>query len=83
MARGKEFTDRLFCLRKPAATGQREFDNLCGELGVEHRLAPPQHPQTNGIPLGDCRKSPAGQRVEQFNGRIEEVLQSHHFQRYS
>ena len=24
-------------------------------------------------------QSPAGQRVERFNGRIEEVLQSHHF----
>jgi transposase InsO family protein len=63
---GKEFTDRLFGLRKRAATGQHEFDQLCAEFGVEHRLAPPQHPQTNGM-------------VERFNGRIEDVLQSHHF----
>ncbi len=42
MASGKEFTDRLFGLRKRAATGQHEFDQLCGELGIEHRLAPPQ-----------------------------------------
>ena len=63
---GKEFTDRLFGLRKRSPTGQHEFDQLCGELGIEHRLAPPQHPQTNGM-------------VERFNGRIEEVLQSHHF----
>jgi hypothetical protein len=63
---GKEFTDRLFGLRKRAATGQHEFDQLCADLGIEHRLAPPQHPQTNGM-------------VERFNGRIEEVLQSHHF----
>jgi len=63
---GKEFTDRLFGLRRRAATGQHEFDQLCAELGIEHRLAPPQHPQTNGM-------------VERFNGRIEEVLQSHHF----
>lgn len=63
---GKEFTDRLFGLRKRAATGQHEFDLLCVDLGIEHRLAPPQHPQTNGM-------------VERFNGRIEEVLQSHHF----
>ena len=40
---------------------------------------PPKSPQTNGPPLGDCMQSPAGQRVERFNGRIEEVLQSHHF----
>jgi len=63
---GKEFTDRLFGLRKRGATGKHEFDQLCGDLGIEHRLAPPQHPQTNGM-------------VERFNGRIEEVLQSHHF----
>jgi transposase InsO family protein len=63
---GKEFTDRLFGLRKRSPTGQHEFDQLCGDLGIEHRLAPPQHPQTNGM-------------VERFNGRIEEVLQSHHF----
>ena len=63
---GKEFTDRLFGLRKRAATGQHEFDTLCSTLGIEHRLTPPRSPQTNGM-------------VERFNGRIEEVLQSHHF----
>jgi transposase InsO family protein len=66
MARGKEFTDRLFGLRKRAATGAHEFDKLCADLGIEHRLTPPQSPQTNGM-------------VERFNGRIEEVVQSHHF----
>ena len=76
---GKEFTDRLFGLRKRSPTGKHDFDQLCAELGIEHRLAPPQHPQTNGIPLYDCQQSSAGQRVERFNGRIEEVLQSHHF----
>jgi len=45
---------------------QARVDLLCGDLGIEHRLALPQHPQTNGM-------------VERFNGRIEEVLQSHHF----
>ena len=59
-------TDRLFGLRKRAASGQHEFDQLCTDLGIEHRLAPPQHPQTNGM-------------VERFNGRIEDVLRSHHF----
>ena len=63
---GKAFTDRLFGLRRRAASGQHEFDLLCAELGIEHRLAPPMRPQTNGM-------------VERFNGRIEEVLQSHHF----
>ena len=63
---GKEFTDRLFGLRKRAATGEHEFDTLCAALEIEHRLTPPKSPQTNGM-------------VERFNGRIEEVLQSHHF----
>jgi transposase InsO family protein len=63
---GKKFMDRLFGLRKRAATGKHEFDTLCTELGIDHRLTPPQSPQTNGM-------------VERFNGRIEDVLQSHHF----
>ena len=63
---GKAFTDRLFGLRKRAATGQHEFDQLCTDLGIEHRLTPPMRPQTNGM-------------VERFNGRIEDVLQSHRF----
>ena len=63
---GKEFTDRLFGLRRRAATGAHEFDRLCADLDIEHRLTPPMRPQTNGM-------------VERFNGRIEDVLQSHHF----
>ena len=63
---GKEFTDRLFGLRRRPATGAHEFDRLCADLGIEHRLAPPMRPQTNGM-------------VERFNGRIEDVLQSHRF----
>ena len=99
-ASGKEFTNRLFGLRKRAATGAHEFDTLCTALDIEHRLVrgfarsglkrstgafprrpspPPKSPQTNVPPLGDCMQSPAGQRVARFNGRIEEVLQSHHF----
>jgi len=66
MDNGKEFTDRLFGLRRRAATGAHEFDRLCADLGIEHRLTPPMRPQTNGM-------------VERFNGRIEDVLQSHHF----
>src|SRR6056300_1379428 len=64
---GKAFTDRLFGLRKRAATGQHEFDQLCNDLGIEHRLTPPMRPQTNGM-------------VERFYCRIEDVLQSHRFQ---
>ncbi len=63
---GKKFTDRLFGLRKRAATGAHKFDTLCAALDIEHRLTLPKSPQTNGM-------------VERFNGRIEEVLQSHHF----
>ncbi|MFT7192095.1 MAG: transposase InsO family protein, partial [Sulfitobacter sp.] len=46
--------------------GEHEFDTLCAALEIEHRLTPPKSPQTNGM-------------VERFNGRIEEVLQGHHF----
>ena len=62
----KEFTDRLFGLCRRAATGNHDFDRLCADLAMEHRLAPPMRPQTNGM-------------VERFNGRIEPVLQTHHF----
>ena len=63
---GKEFTDRLFGLRKRAHSGYHEFDRLCTDLDIEHRLTPSRSPQTNGM-------------VERFNGRIEDVLQSHYF----
>jgi len=63
---GKEFTDRLFAARERKATGNHEFDQLCAELGIEHRLTAPRTPQTNGM-------------VERFNGRISEVLNTHHF----
>jgi transposase InsO family protein len=62
---GKAFTDRLFGLSGRAATGAHAFDRLCAELDIEHRLTPPKSLRTNGM-------------VERFNGRIEEVLQSHH-----
>ncbi len=56
---GKEFTDRLFGLRKRAARGQREFDLLCTDLGIEHRLAPPQRPK----PTAWSSASTAGSRI--------------------
>jgi transposase InsO family protein len=63
---GKEFTDRLFGSRARQATGEHEFDLLCQALGIEHRLTQPRTPQTNGM-------------VERFNGRIADILKSHHF----
>ncbi len=63
---GTEFTDRLFGSRARPPTGEHAFDRLCQALGIEHRLAPPMHPQTNGM-------------VERFNGRIEDVLKTHRF----
>jgi transposase InsO family protein len=63
---GKEFTDRLFASRERKASGEHEFDLLCTELGIEHRLTRPRRPQTNGM-------------VERFNGRISEILATHHF----
>jgi transposase InsO family protein len=62
---GSEFTDR-FLNRQQRASGQHAFDQACTQHGIEHRLIPPHHPQTNGM-------------VERFNGRIAEVLQTHHF----
>jgi len=49
MDNGKAFTDRLFGLRKRAATGAHEFDMLCAAPDIEHRLTPPKSPQTNGM----------------------------------
>ena len=63
---GKEFTDRLFASREREPSGRHEFDQLCQELGIEHRLTKPRTPRTNGM-------------VERFNGRIADVLKTHRF----
>ena len=63
---GKEFTDRLFASRERQPSGNHEFDQLCQELGIEHRLTKPRTPRTNGM-------------VERFNGRIADVLKTHRF----
>jgi len=47
--KGQEFTDRLFASRARALSGEHEFDQLCTELRIEHRLTPPKSPQTNGM----------------------------------
>ena len=44
---GKEFTDRLFGLRKRIASGAHEFDVLCAELSIDHRPASPKSPRAN------------------------------------
>jgi hypothetical protein len=75
---GKAFTDRLFGLRKRAATRQHQFDLLCAKLGIEHRLAPPVRPQSARSSAIGPRTMASGM-VERFNGRIEDVLQSHRF----
>ncbi len=63
---GQEFTDRLCGQRAKEASGQQEFDALCESLGIEHRLTKPKTPPTHGM-------------VERFNGRLSQVLRSHHF----
>lgn len=62
---GSQFTDR-FRNKKRQAGGLHKFDVRCKALGIEHRLCPPRHPQTNGM-------------VERFNGRISEVLHQPRF----
>jgi len=57
---GSQFTDR-FTSKTKTPSGQHLFDLVCSEFGIEHRLAPPRHPQTNGM-------------VERFNGRISDLM---------
>ena len=70
----KAFTERLFGLRKRSPTGQHEFDLLCAELGIEHRLTPPMRPQSEPLSAIGPRTMASGM-VERFNGRIEDVMQ--------
>jgi transposase InsO family protein len=57
---GACFTDR-FQRKARTPSGKHHFDVRCRALGIEHRLCPPRHPQTNGL-------------VERFNGRITDVI---------
>ena len=62
---GKEFTNKVF--GQTSTNKIHEFDGLCQSLGIEHRLTKVRRPQTNGM-------------VERFNGRIADILKTHHFQ---
>ena len=62
---GSQFTDR-FTSKQSRPCGKHVFDKTCAEMMIEHRLAPPRHPQTNGM-------------VERFNGRIAEVIKQTRF----
>ena len=48
------------------ASSNHELDQICEALGIDHPLTRPKRRQTNGM-------------VERFNGRISEVLATHHF----
>jgi transposase InsO family protein len=61
---GMAYADWILGLRKRAPTGQHQFDQLCANLGIVHRLTPPMRPETNGM-------------IERLTGRIEDLLQSH------
>jgi transposase-like protein len=62
---GTQFTDR-FTSKQKQPTGNHAFDKECAQQGIEHRLIPPRHPQTNGM-------------AERFNGRISELVQQTRF----
>ena len=62
---GSQFTDR-FTSTTRSPSGQHVFDLACVSLGIEHRLCPPRHPQTNGM-------------VERFNGRISDLVNQTRF----
>jgi transposase InsO family protein len=62
---GSQFTDR-FASKDKKPSGKHAFDVACSGMDVEHRLAAPRHPQTNGM-------------VKRFNGRISELLQQTRF----
>lgn len=62
---GSQFTDR-FTRKTREPSGKHHFDVRCRALGIEYRLCPPRHPQTNGL-------------VERFNGRISELVKQTRF----
>ena len=63
----------------PAPSGEHEFDQLCAELGIEHRLTPPKSPQTNGKVPSHGFQTNHCRATERFNCRISDVLRTNHF----
>jgi transposase InsO family protein len=65
---GSEFTDRFAIdmkdKPKDKPSGRHAFDQVCARLNIQHRLARPFRPQTNGM-------------VERFNRRLAEALRAH------
>jgi transposase InsO family protein len=45
---GSQFTGR-FSMKDKTPSGQNAFDKVCSGMAIKHRLAPPRHPQTNGM----------------------------------
>jgi transposase InsO family protein len=76
---GKEFTDRLFASRARAPSGTHPFDQLCAELGIEHRLTPSKSPQTNGMAPCHGFQENRCRATERFNGCISDVLKTNPF----
>lgn len=62
---GSQFTNR-FSMKNKTPSSQDAFDRVCAGMDIEHRLAPPHYPQTNGM-------------VERFNGRVSELLKHTRF----
>lgn len=46
---GSQFADR-FASKGKKPSGKHAFDEACTAIAVEHRLAPPRHPQTDAHP---------------------------------
>jgi transposase InsO family protein len=60
-----QFTDR-FTAKNKKPSGNHAFEKVCTGMNIEHCLAPPRHPQTNGM-------------AERFNGRISELIEQARF----
>lgn len=63
---GKDFTKRLLASRERQASGNHEFDQLCQDLNIEHRLTKPRTIRTNSM-------------VESLNWRMADLLKTHRF----
>ncbi len=63
---GREFTNRIGATDEPKPSGNHPFEQLCRKKEIEHCLALPGHPQSNGM-------------LERFNGCIAEVLRGNRF----